>query len=66
MFKKETDMEQPRQYSDEPANAARAVKDDNSRALDEEPEVEEESAEAMNSDVPQPPDDSKTTEGQPS
>ena len=28
-------------------------------------EIEEESAEAMNSDVPQPPDASETTEGQP-
>ena len=29
-------------------------------------EAEQESAEAMDSDVPQPPDASKTTEGQPS
>jgi len=28
-------------------------------------EAEEESADAMNSDVPQPPDASQTTEGQP-
>lgn len=28
-------------------------------------EIEQESAEAMNSDVPQPPDGSETTEGQP-
>lgn len=36
------------------------------RAPNEAPEIEEESAEAMDSDVPQPPDASKTTEGQPS
>ena len=29
-------------------------------------EAEQESAEAMDADVPQPPDTSKTTEGQPS
>ena len=33
---------------------------------DDEPEAEQESAAAMDSDVPQPPDASKTTEGQPS
>jgi hypothetical protein len=59
-------MEQQSQHRDEPANAARAEESKNNRAPDEEPEIEEESAEAMNSDVPQPPDASKTTEGQPS
>ncbi len=32
---------------------------------DRDVETEQESAEAMNSDVPQPPDASNTTEGQP-
>ncbi len=59
-------MEQQSHRGDEPANTARTVESTVDRAPDEEPEIEEESAEAMNSDVPQPPDASKTTEGQPS
>ena len=35
------------------------------RSDEREVEIEQESAEAMNSDVPQPPDASETTEGQP-
>lgn len=59
-------MEQQSHRRDDLTNAARAKESKNNRAPDEEPEIEEESAEAMNSDVPQPPDASKITEGQPS
>ena len=47
---------------------ARETKQEETRRGDEEHdlEAEQESAEAMDSDVPQPPDASKTTEGQPS
>ena len=37
-----------------------------SAGVEDELEAEQESAEAMDAEVPQPPDASKTTEGQPS
>ena len=46
-------------------NAA-AERDPTRNNQENELEAEQESAAAMNSDVPQPPDASKTTEGQPS
>lgn len=48
--------------------ATRETKQEKARRGEEEHdlEAEQESAEAMDSDVPQPPDASKTTEGQPS
>ena len=49
------------------AGAGRAGASDPTRDNQEhELEAEQESAEAMDSDVPQPPDASRTTEGQPS
>lgn len=60
-------MEQERDSRGEATNARSAKKGaEVNRLPGAEPEVEEESAEAMDSDVPQPPDASKTTEGQPS
>ncbi len=60
-------MEQESNSPDETMGSARAVTGEQvNRTPDKTPEVEEESAEAMDSDVPQPPDASKTTEGQPS
>lgn len=48
-------------------NASRGNEENRSEKTREDAlEAEEESAEAMDADVPQPPDASKTTEGQPS
>jgi len=60
-------MEQASNSRDETTGAARAETSERvNETPNEAPEIEEESAEAMDSDVPQPPDASKTTEGQPS
>lgn len=60
-------MEQASNSRDETTGAARAeIGEQVNQTPNEAPEIEEESAEAMDSDVPQPPDASKTTEGQPS
>lgn len=53
--------------TDERMEQAAATGGDESRDNEEhELEAEQESAEAMDADVPQPPDASQTTEGQPS
>ncbi len=60
-------MEKENNSPDGTMGAARAEASERvNRVPNEAPEIEEESAEAMDSDVPQPPDASKTTEGQPS
>ena len=66
--------QQPREGSDEtgkPAGGSRvagttAAKDPARNNQENELEAEQESAAAMNADVPQPPDAAQTTEGQPS
>ncbi len=66
--------QQPREGSDEtgkPAGGSRAAgttaaKDPARNNQENELEAEQESAAAMNADVPHPPDDAQTTEGQPS
>ena len=52
--------------NDDPAVGSGAAEDKTRNNEENELEAEEESAAAMDSDVPQPPDASKTTEGQPS
>ncbi len=61
-------MEQHREGEGDTTHAAsRADQSDQSGDTSQDAlEAEQESAEAMESDVPQPPDASKTTEGQPS
>ncbi|MDQ3688173.1 MAG: hypothetical protein M3430_21625 [Acidobacteriota bacterium] len=51
--------------NDDPAGSSGAAEDRTRDNQEHELEAEEESAAAMDSDVPQPPDASKTTEGQP-
>ena len=60
-------MAQQRETGDQRTREGNATKEDPTRDNQEhELEAEQESAVAMDSDVPQPPSASETTEGQPS
>jgi hypothetical protein len=59
-------MDEQRDESVKPRAAVAQTGDASAGEGENELEAEQESAEAMDAEVPQPPDASKTTEGQPS
>lgn len=56
----------PARDANEAMQRGEAGQEETRRDQEHDLEAEQESAEAMDADVPQPPDASKTTEGQPS